>query len=288
MTKKISVPSGPVGIIFGGSPPEIKTIKESSALSGVASEGEYIVGLIVPGVIEQMGGFDEKSLVSMLKQYSDAKERILILEKDSPSFTDRKTSKVHAKGGGKLGVVFGGTPPVVTDVRDDSPLADQVSVGQVVTGLSVPGKVELEGRFDTHELVSALKANENEEDRILTLTDQHCQTLPVEENDASAPIDGIPPSPRAKPGGTWYIQEFGGTKTKSYGCLGLLCCCLPGLIICCLSLDKRYVYQEPNNGKRFDVRGNQLEKTGKPLHPMPKGSVDPMKLTETQRTHPQI
>ena len=243
----------------------------------MATEGEYIVGLEIPGVIEQIGGFDEKSLVSMLKKCSDAKKRILIIEKDASSFPDRTTSKVHAKGG-KLGVIFGGTPPVITDVRDESPLADRVSVGQVVTGLSVPGKLELEGRFDTHELVSALKANESVDDRILTFVDQ------APSADTST-HDAIPPSPRAKPGGTWYIQEFGGTKTKSCACLGCLCFLLPGLIICCLALDKRYVYQEPNNGKRFDAKGNQLEKTGKPLHAMPEGSIDPMKLSEAQRLH---
>lgn len=42
-------------------------------------------------------------------------------------------------------------------------------------------------------------------------------------------------------------------------------------LICRLALDKRYVYQEPNNGKRFDVKGNQLEKTGKPLHAIARG-----------------
>jgi len=281
MTKKISCGPGPVGVIFGGAPPEIKTIKPTSPLSGVATEGEYIVGLEIPGVVEQIGGFDEKNLVSMLKKYSDAKKRILITEKDPTSFPDRTTSKVHADGG-KLGVIFGGSPPIITDIRDESPLADRVSIGQVVTGLSVPGKIELEGRFDTHELVSVLKANENADDRILTLTDQQSEGKTADASTA----DAIPPSPRAKPGGTWYIQEFGGTKTKSYGCLGCLCCLLPGLIICCLALDKRYVYQEPNNGKRFDVKGNQLEKTGKPLHAMPEGSVDPMKLSEAQRLHP--
>ena len=282
MTKKITVAPGPVGVIFGGSPPEIKTIKETSALAGVASEGDYIVGLIVPGVVEQMGGLDEKSLASLLKRHSDAKERILIIEKDSSFFPNRKISKVHAKSG-RIGVVFGGSPPVVTEIRDDSPLADRVTIGQIVTGLSVPGRVDLEGNFGTQELVSTLKANENEEDRILTLSDGHGPTDPEDEiSDGAA----IPPSPRAKPGGTWYLQEFGGKKTKSYGCLGLLCLCLPGLIICCLSLDKRYVYQEPNNGKRFDVKGNQLEKTGKPLYPLPKGTLDPMKMTEAQRMHP--
>lgn len=286
MTKKVTVPAGPVGVVFGGSPPEIKTIKETSALAGLAREGEYIVGLIVPGVVEQTGGFDEKSLVAMLKQYSDAKERIIVIEKDSSSFPDRKISKVHAKGG-KIGVVFGGSPPVITDVREDSPLADRVSIGQVVTGLSIPGRVDLEGRLDTHELVSALKANEDEDDRILTLlrslTDLTDQLSETQEGDSD---EAIPPSKYAKPGGTWYIQEFGGRKTMTYGCLGFLCLALPGLIICCLSLDKRYVYQEPNNGKRFDVMGNQLEKNGKPLHALPKGTKDPMKMAEHERMRP--
>ena len=199
MTKKITVGPGPVGVIFGGSPPEIKTIKESSALAGVANEGDYIVGLIVPGVVEQMGGLDEKSLASLLKQHSDAKERILIIEKDSSSFPKGKISKVHAKSG-KIGVVFGGSPPVVTEIRDDSPLAGRVTVGQVVTGLSVPGRVDLEGNFGTHELVSTLKANENEEDRILTLSDgQGATTDPEDETTDGA---AIPPTPRAKPGGS--------------------------------------------------------------------------------------
>ena len=283
MTKKITVGPGPVGVIFGGSPPEIKTIKESSALSRVANEGDYIVGLIVPGVVEQMGGLDEKSLASLLKQHSDAKERILIIEKDSSSFPKGKISKVHAKSG-KIGVVFGGSPPVVTEIRDDSPLAGRVTVGQVVTGLSVPGRVDLEGNFGTHELVSTLKANENEEDRILTLSDgKDATTDPEDETTDGA---AIPPTPRAKPGGQWFLQEFGGRKTKTYGCIGFLCLCVPGLVICCLSLDKRYVYQEPNNGKRFDVKGNQLEKTGKPLYDLPKGTMDPMKMPEAQRMNP--
>jgi hypothetical protein len=62
----ISIPSGPVGIVFRGFPPVLSTIKESSALKGKASEG-WVVSALNLGDGTVHSGFNTPELLALLR-----------------------------------------------------------------------------------------------------------------------------------------------------------------------------------------------------------------------------
>lgn len=107
-SRKTKIPAGPVGITFAGQPPRITGIKKSSPLKGNQVRGyDYIVGLIIPSVIE-VYGFDQTELASLLKKYSHVEDRILFTKRTRPAVTEKK--KKITLPPGFLGISFAGSP----------------------------------------------------------------------------------------------------------------------------------------------------------------------------------
>mmetsp|Transcript_17126 Transcript_17126/g.49147 ORF Transcript_17126/g.49147 Transcript_17126/m.49147 type:complete len:304 (+) Transcript_17126:332-1243(+) len=281
--KKVTLPTGHAGLSFAGQPPQINGVKDGSALTGMVNEGEYIVGLVVPSVIE-MYGFNQSELGYLLRRYSDIDGRMLLVGKAPASDGGKKAMLTLPSG--PIGVTFSGCPPEVTKVRDESPLSGLIAVGQVVIGFQIPTKLDFSADIETSELVSMLKANQDRDDRILIMSNE---PEPSPSAPRAAEEDTIvPPSNVAKPGGEWYTQEYRGGNTALATVCGILLCGLPGLIAMCMTLDERYVYQEPDDGHRFSVKGKVVGKGGKALVPLPKGTVVPIKAKNKGKEPPAI
>jgi len=186
---------------------------------------------------------------------------------------------------GKLGIKFAGSPAVITSVADDSPIAHIVKQGHVVEKVIIPEMDEISG-LDATALRDLLAEKSEVEGRILVVKESSpppASSSPPpsrsRNNDSPQPPvsisnkQGISPPPGGKPGGEWMMQQHTGSKTQAAACAGCLCCCLPGLLILCFPLDKRYVYQEPGiNGRLLDGSGKVLAKdSGKPPQKIPPG-----------------
>ena len=275
--KRLTLPTGHVGMYFAGQPPQINGIKEQSALAGMVmlgDEAEYIVGLVVPGIIE-MYGFDQSELSYLLGRYSDVEGRVLLVSKNPVVDGGKKAMVTLPRG--KIGVIFAGSPPIVTMVRDESPLNGLIASGQIVLGLQIPNTLDFASSdIDTSELVAMLKANQHRDDRILVVSDEQIPIIQTPSSVAKKDVV-MPPSDFAEPGGDWYLQQYCGGKSIAAACCGLLLCGLIGVGIICMNLDERYIYLEPNNGRRFNTKGKIVGKGAKGLIPLPEGFVIPMK-----------
>ena len=68
-----------------------------------------------------------------------------------------------------------------------------------------------------------------------------------------------PPKPAGVPENAVFVHErYTGQLTMAAGCVGCLCCGLPGCIICCIGLDERDVWITPD-GQRWDIHGAKIE-----------------------------
>lgn len=74
---------------------------------------------------------------------------------------------------GPVGLTFGGSPAAIRKVNLTSPYAEVVQTNMVVTGLTIPGVVEMTGGgVEGVFLVNLLKAYADVEGRILQLEDR--------------------------------------------------------------------------------------------------------------------
>lgn len=87
----------------------------------------------------------------------------------------------------------------------------------------------------------------------------------------SATTQVIPPG--AKPGGVWMSQHYRGPITGGATCAGVLIFCLPGLLMLCFSVDKRYVYQEPGPKGRLLTGSGKKVKGGRNPKVLPPGYI---------------
>lgn len=140
-----------------------------------------------------------------------------------------------------------------------------ILLGEVVISLHIPGRKNVLSGMNTSELVSALKSNQDEENRVLIVSEPR--------------IEGaIPPSKYARPGGTWYMQAYTGPKSTA-------CKLLVSGGDLTSGLDKRYVYVEPYPGRMFSVDGRLAsgQDIRHNLLALPEGAIDPMRLEPNSR-----
>mmetsp|Transcript_15396 Transcript_15396/g.31451 ORF Transcript_15396/g.31451 Transcript_15396/m.31451 type:complete len:195 (-) Transcript_15396:278-862(-) len=177
---------------------------------------------------------------------------------------------------GKLGIKLVGSPPVITSVADDSPIAHLVKQGHVVEKVIIPEMDEISD-LDANALRDVLAEKSEVEGRILVVKESSPPPTSSSPGSPQPPVSisnnrGNNPPPGGKPGGEWMMQQYTGSKTQAAACVGCLCFCLPGLLILCCPLDKRYVYQEPGNGRLLDGSGKVLAKdSGNPPQKIPPG-----------------
>ena len=246
----------------------------------VGDEAEYIVGLIVPGIIE-MYGFYQSELSYLLGRYSNVEGRVLLLSKNPVVDGGKKAMVTLPRG--KIGVIFAGSPPIVTMVRDESPLYGLIAAGQIVIGLQIPNTLDFSSSdIGTSELVAMLKANQHRDDRILVVSDEQEPIVRMPPNVSKKDVV-MPPSDFAEPGGDWYLQQYCGGKSIVAACCGVLICGIIGVLPICMNLDERYIYLEPNNGRRFNTKGKIVGKGGKGLMPLPEGIVIPIKSSKKKK-----
>ena len=162
--KWITIPPGKLGIKFSGHPPKLTAVSEDSPLRNLVGVGAYIVCVRIPSVAE-ITGSSEMELATILAKYSEAEGRILIFNKNAGSIVN--VSTLYLKPG-PTGLVFDGCPPTITKIHEDSQAADLVVVGQTVTSLVVPGKLEISTcRMSPAELLDTLEAFSGSKVRIL-------------------------------------------------------------------------------------------------------------------------
>jgi hypothetical protein len=88
----ISIPSGPIGIVFKGVPPTLTTIKDSSALKGKANEG-WVVSALTLGDGTVHSGFNTPELLGLLRGSTRDNGRVLTLS--DPNSKPLSNGAVH-------------------------------------------------------------------------------------------------------------------------------------------------------------------------------------------------
>lgn len=84
-------------------------------------------------------------------------------------------------------------------------------------------------------------------------------TIPADIAATTPPQTQVIP-PRAKPGGVWMSQHYRGPITGGATCAGVLLFFVPGLLMLCFPMDKRYVYLEPGpNGRLLSGSGKRIK-----------------------------
>jgi hypothetical protein len=86
----------------------------------------------------------------------------------------------------------------------------------------------------------------------LPTENQKPMTIQVRQSPSGASVN-VPPG--CKPGGVWGKVHYRGNKTGAATAVGCLLFFIPGLIILCFPLDKKYVYKV--DGKYYNGEGKQ-------------------------------
>lgn len=144
---------------------------------------------------------------------------------------------------GSLRVWFKGSPPRISKIEPDSPIAEQISLGQVVVGCSAPDAVT-ECTTTTPALVHFLLEHAHSDQRTLTVTD----APPPRRIQPDAPLTTNPP--RTAIGGTWY--QSGGNPSVLRRLIGAV-----------------VLYKDPSNGKYYKRNGTEVANPKAPLQELP-------------------
>jgi len=72
---------------------------------------------------------------------------------------------------GSIGVTFSGSPPMVTQIAEDSPAAGILNIGDIVDGVSVPNRLEVHCVEDSRILADILSKTANLQRSLLITTD---------------------------------------------------------------------------------------------------------------------
>ena len=159
----IVLPTGALGIIFNGSPVQIKSVKDESPVKEQVFPGQFVVKLVIPGVVS-MEGMDSKEMGKELKANADVEGRTIYVTGE-PIIPAKTNIPLPA---GKIGVTFNGAPAAIKKVAEDSPLAKDVEVGQVVSIFKVAAEDVLTNP-SAFELGAGLKEHEESTDRVLIM-----------------------------------------------------------------------------------------------------------------------
>ena len=72
---------------------------------------------------------------------------------------------------GKIGVTLNGSPPMVTDIQNDSPMLGKLRIGDVLDGVSVPNRFEVHHVEDSHILTEVLEKTSHLHRQLHVITD---------------------------------------------------------------------------------------------------------------------
>ena len=93
-----------------------------------------------------------------------------------------------------------------------------------------------------------------------TIVTKSTYTIPPDKNNTAHLQTAAPQiPPGAQPGGIWMSQNYVGPMTGGATCACVLLVFLPGVLMLCFPMDKRYVYQEPGpNGRLLSGSGKRV------------------------------
>ena len=160
----ITLPAGPLGVVFSGPTPTIKKIGENSSVQGLLQVGDVVEKLVVVGE-KEMTEMTPTELSAALKSYSGAEyTRCLVLVGSrSQSLSGVQAAPVPSLEGtiplplGALGVVFSGTPPTVKQINPSSPMKGVLNVRDKIEELILVGRKQV-AEMSSTALTQALKA----------------------------------------------------------------------------------------------------------------------------------
>lgn len=167
---RATLPVGAIGVTFKDEPPVITKISDDSPMANKLQVGMVVSEVDIPGKIKT-SGMSTSELVRILKAFSDVKGRVLAAQHASESGRMGSVSMVTLPPG-SIGVSFAGSPPRITKISDNSPVAVCLEIGQLVEELIVPDEMTMKG-MNTSELVRTLKAFSNTEGRVLVVKDDN-------------------------------------------------------------------------------------------------------------------
>jgi len=162
--KSIDLPKGKLGLFFKETKKvSVSTIYETSSMKNLIQIGDVVETLKLPdGTIFKY--FASTEFAKKLEASEDIKGRVLIVrrEEDSAGTFTMKTLQIPD---GKLGVIFKGAKEVyVYKVGENSPMKNQVQVGDVIDALELRNQ-ERHRKFNREELESKLNATKRSKGR---------------------------------------------------------------------------------------------------------------------------
>lgn len=190
---EVILPSGKIGLMLDGEPPEIQDIHPESPL---LNEG-VMIGMVADTLELEDGSkfynMETSEFQGLLADNAESDERIVRFI--NPATTELSSpDDEDASGGmpdevevilpaGKIGARFVGSPPELRAISPESPIVDEVMVGMVADTLTLEdGEVMYEMSSD--ELQEALMANKYSEERVIRFINPETMELtPNPEDD---------------------------------------------------------------------------------------------------------
>jgi len=176
----VALPVGSIGVVLTGTPPRVTRISENSAIGGQIRENLVVDTLMLEDGTTRYN-LDSTELVSLLKENAHSDGRIIrfinydvLPLTEDPNKADRGmftalderqdeedgVMVIHLPAG-SIGLVFNkATPPMITKIKDTSPLLDSgLQVGMCVDTLTIADTGNTFYQMETKEFTSYLKAH---------------------------------------------------------------------------------------------------------------------------------
>lgn len=174
---RVILPTGDLGLSFRekGTLPVISKISNDSPIADRVKLGQAITGVSIPEQVQAFG-VDSKELVRILKESDEVAGRAVFVRELGAIVDVSRTARVTLPTG-SIGVTFKQNTgqqyslPVVSKIDDDSPIANAVHIGQFVTNVIIPGKIEI-SCMSVSDLVETLNTHSDVAGRILVVKDR--------------------------------------------------------------------------------------------------------------------
>jgi hypothetical protein len=167
-SKEVTLPNGPLGVIFQGLPSQISKMTAESPMRATFRIGMVADKLSLPDGTEYMG-LKAKQLSKTLSGTHDMEGRILYLKNPGARDIAQKSTTTLPLPAGDLGLTFSGEPAVIVEVAEGSPLAGKVWAGQQVDTIILPNGTEYDV-VDGLEAMDIFEESANSEGRFMLLT----------------------------------------------------------------------------------------------------------------------
>jgi hypothetical protein len=178
--KEVKLPAGKIGVVFKGTPPMIKSIKDDSPVKDEVMEG-MVVDVLTLEDGEQLCEMSTQELTFELNYAIESEGRVLLLKNPETAEMTKKEAKPIPDytevtlPAGKLGVTFKGKPPMVTSINRDSSVRKELVEGMVVDSLTVEATKFID--MDVRKLVNILAKSFDSEERVMVLKNPETQEI---------------------------------------------------------------------------------------------------------------